>query len=89
MGWVAQIEGPRTTMTLTMDRAFFAAWRKGVGLTQQELADKLGVNLSAIKKWEGGARKLPPFMGYAMAAIEADLEPVGKDHMHEVESDEG
>lgn len=71
-----------STVTLTMDVEFFVAWRKRVGLTQQQFADKLGVNLSAVKKWEGGARKLPPYIGLVMAAIEAGLAPVGSDHMH-------
>ncbi len=75
-------------MTVTMDVEFFVAWRKRVGLTQQQLADKLGVNLSAVKKWEGGARKLPPYIGLVMAAIEAGLAPVGASHMRLVEGDE-
>ncbi len=28
--------------------------RKDLGLTQQELSDKLGINQSAIAKWEAG-----------------------------------
>lgn len=77
-----------STLTLTMDVEFFVAWRKRVGLTQQQLADKLGVNLSAVKKWEGGVRKLPPYIGLVMAAIEAGLEPVGGDYMRAFEGED-
>ena len=76
----------RDPLTLTMDVEFFTAWRHRVGLTQQQLADRMGVNLSAVKKWEGGHRKLPPYIGLVMAAIEAGLEPVGRDHMRPVEA---
>lgn len=72
-------------MTMTMDPAFFAAWRRERRLTQQQLADKIGVHLTAVKRWERGARQLPPYIGWIMAAIEAGLEPVGRDHMIPVE----
>lgn len=71
-------------MPQTMDIDFFVAWRKRVGLTQMELAQTLGVNVSAVKKWETRERKLPPYIGYVMAAIEAGIEPLGKDAMIEV-----
>lgn len=71
-------------MAATLDPAYFVEWRKAQGLTQQAIADALSVNISAIKKWEGGARKLPPYIGYVMAAIENGLEPVGQGHMIEV-----
>ena len=68
----------------TLDPEYFIAWRKRQGLTQQDIATVLDVNISAVKKWETRARKLPSYIGYVMAAIEAGLEPVGKDHMIEV-----
>ena len=71
-------------MALTMDPDFFIAWRKQQGLTQNQIAAFLNVNISAIKKWETKARKLPPYIGLLMAAIEKGLEPVGKDRMIEV-----
>lgn len=71
-------------MPMTMEPAYFVAWRKRVGLTQAELAETLGVNLSAVKKWEGGERKLPPYIGLLMAAIERRLPPVGREAMYEV-----
>ena len=68
----------------TLDPDYFISWRKRQGLTQQDIATVLDVNISAVKKWETRARKLPPYIGYVMAAIEAGLPPVGADHMLDV-----
>ncbi|MGO7674879.1 helix-turn-helix domain-containing protein [Rhizobium ruizarguesonis] len=73
-------------MPQTMDNSYFVAWRKRQGFTQQALADRLLVNLFTVKKWEGGSRKLPPYIGLLMAAIENGLEPVGQEAMIETES---
>ncbi|WP_085034904.1 helix-turn-helix domain-containing protein [Ensifer aridi] len=72
-------------MTLTLDPEYFAAWRKKKSpkLTQRALADILGVSKYTVIKWETKKRALPPYIGLAMAAIDAGLEPVGKDHMIE------
>lgn len=70
---------------LTMDPAYFVAWRKQQGLTQVQLAERLLINLTSLKRWETGARKFPPYIGYLMAAIENDLPPVGREAMIEVE----
>ena len=35
----------------------FQQARKKIGLTQSELADKLGVNQSAVANWESGIRE--------------------------------
>ncbi len=72
-------------MAKTMDPAFFVAWRKRQGLTQAQFAAKTGDHLVTVKRWETGARKLPPHIGWIMAAIEAGLEPVGHEAMIEVE----
>jgi DNA-binding transcriptional regulator YiaG len=70
-------------MALTMDPAFFTAWRKRMKLTQQELATKLIIDISTVKKWEAGRRRLPSYIGLLMAAIEANLKPVGQNAMIE------
>ncbi|NHT78916.1 hypothetical protein G8E10_24770 [Rhizobiaceae bacterium CRRU44] len=75
----------RTADMLTMDPAFFVAWRKRQGFTQVTLSERIHVNLFTVKRWEGGSRKIPPYMGLIMAAIENDLEPIGTEAMIEVE----
>ena len=34
--------------------SYLAALRKGAGMTQQEVADRLGVSNKTISKWESG-----------------------------------
>lgn len=74
----------RIAMAKTMDPAYFVAWRKRQGLTQAQFAAKSGDHLVTVKRWETGARKLPPHIGWIMAAIEHGLEPVGVEAMIEV-----
>lgn len=71
-------------MKLTMDPAYFIAWRNRVKLTQKGLATKLNIDESTVKKWEGGSRRLPPYIGFLMAAVEAGIEPLGKSAMIKV-----
>jgi transcriptional regulator with XRE-family HTH domain len=72
-------------MAKTMDPAYFVAWRKRIGLTQAQFAAKSGDHLVTVKRWETGARKLPPHIGWIMAAIEHGLQPIGKEAMIEYE----
>lgn len=55
-------------------------WRKNHGLSQDDLARALGVNLFTVKKWEGGDRKPIGFLGLALAAIAAQLSPIRIDN---------
>lgn len=64
-----------------LDRDFFVSERKRLQLTQAQLAFILFQSLDTIKKWERRERKIPPFVGYVFAAIEAGLEPNGKDRI--------
>ncbi|NTA19793.1 helix-turn-helix domain-containing protein [Agrobacterium tumefaciens] len=64
-----------------LDRDFFVSERKRLKLTQAQLAVLLSQSLDTIKKWERRERKIPPFIGYVFAAIEAGLEPNGKDRI--------
>ena len=48
-------------------------WRRERGMTQQELCTRLGVKVLAIIRWEGGKRKIPPFLHLALQAIDATL----------------
>lgn len=71
-------------MPMTMDVTYFIAWRKRLGLTQVRLTEILGINVRTIKKWESGERRLPPYIGLLMAAIEHGLDPLGAEAMIEV-----
>ena len=72
-------------MAKTMDPAFFVAWRKNAGLTQLKLSEILDANISTIKKWEAGTRRIPAYMGLLMAAIDKGLEPLGAEAMIDVD----
>lgn len=74
-------------MSKTMDPAYFVAWRKKSGLTQVRLSEILDANISTIKKWEAGTRRIPSYMGLLMAAIDKGLEPLGQEAMIDVEED--
>lgn len=69
----------------TMDPAYFIAWRKRQGMTQDKLAERMGgISVYTVRRWEAGNRKLPPYIGLIMAAIENGLEPIGIEAMIEV-----
>ncbi|WP_141098825.1 hypothetical protein [Rhizobium esperanzae] len=67
-------------MALSMDRHFFSSERERLGFTHERLAAVLDLNLYTPKKWAGGSRKIPPHVGYALAALERGLEPIGADY---------
>ncbi|MBY5819882.1 hypothetical protein HFN60_30280 [Rhizobium leguminosarum] len=64
-----------------LDREFFVCERKRLQLTQPQIAAILFQSLDTIKKWEGGSRRIPPFVVYAFAALDAGIEPRGKDRI--------
>lgn len=49
------------------------AWRQRVGLTQQQLADRIGYERTIIWRWESSDRPVPPWMELALRTIEHDL----------------
>ena len=44
--------------------------RNAMGLSQQSLADWLGVNRVTIARWEIGTRDIPPFLHLALQALD-------------------
>lgn len=62
---------------LTMTKEDLVALRERLELTQQELADRLGVDRVTIARWETGTRAIPAFLGLALETVERRL--TGKD----------
>lgn len=46
------------------------AWRDKRGLTQQQLADLLGVSRYTVQAWELGRNPLSPFLHLALKELE-------------------
>ena len=47
-------------------------WRKARGLTQQQLAELLGVTRKAISNWECKERKIPPYLSFLLESLEKE-----------------
>jgi DNA-binding XRE family transcriptional regulator len=43
--------------------------RKGLGMTQTQLAKALGVSRATIASWEGGRYAIPPYLALALKAL--------------------
>lgn len=52
-----------------MKKITLAGARVSAGLTQQEMADKLGVSRISIVKWETGQTPMKPAYFYAMCQV--------------------
>ena len=48
-------------------------WRKKHKISQQRLADILGVAQNTVARWETGARKIPPFLHLALKGLEVKI----------------
>jgi transcriptional regulator with XRE-family HTH domain len=53
-----------------MDAADFLNWRIDHKLTRTELAARLGVDVSAVNRWENGKRRIPPYLPLALKSLE-------------------
>ena len=62
-----------------MNPGEFRATRKSIGLTQTELAERMGVTVRAVLHWERGTRTIPN----AMSIL---LDYVGRDAIRETTS---
>ncbi len=47
-----------------------AKWRQKQGLTQKELAEKLGVAENTVFRWEKAMRAIPPFLHLTLECME-------------------
>ncbi len=45
------------------------SFREDLGITQQELADRLRVDRVTIARWETGARSIPPYLDLALETV--------------------
>ena len=62
-----------------MDAKGFRMWREGVGITQQQIADKLGVSRTTIQNWEGAATPIPQAVEMSCKIWEARLKQENPD----------
>jgi len=59
---------------LAMKGAKLREWRLALGLTQQELADKLEVSRNTVARWERDEMAIPGFLHLALKSIECEAE---------------
>ena len=50
-----------------MTAAQLCAARKGLGMSQKQLAEALGVSRVSVARWESGARELPAWLSQRAA----------------------
>lgn len=50
--------------------------RAALGISQQELADRLGIDRKTLSRWECGRRVPVPFLRLALIAIERGIDAV-------------
>lgn len=53
-------------------------WRRKRGLTQEDLARRLGVIRLTVARWETATRAIPSFLQLALEALENRMEKGGK-----------
>jgi len=50
------------------------AWRKRRRLSQEALAQLLGITRVTVARWEVGIRFIPPFLPLALKGLETEME---------------
>lgn len=67
--------GPKKPVKL-----YIAEWRMNRGLSQEELADRIGTTKSSISRWETGERDiLTKVLGAIAEALNCDVEDLYRD----------
>lgn len=46
--------------------------REAMGMTQDQLATALGVDVMTVSRWERGIRGIPPFLSLALKTLERE-----------------
>ena len=64
---------------LVMDKIEFKTRRERIGMSQAQLADKLGMSISTISKYETGLNEVPKHFRYIFDSIE-------REHIKEIQS---
>jgi hypothetical protein len=57
----------------------FKTWRERIGLTQQQIAERLGITRTTIQNWEGGATPIPQAVDMSCEIWEARLKQENPD----------
>ena len=55
------------------DMAWLRDWRKAHKLSQQKLAELLGVTWLTVQRWEAGHISAPPYLHYTLRGLEQEL----------------
>ena len=53
-----------------MDATEIRDWRETRGLSQRELARRLGVSIRVVQNWEYRINRAPAYLGYALAHLD-------------------
>lgn len=49
------------------------SWRERLGLSQEQLAEKLKVARNTVNRWENGKRAIPEFLDLALETVERKI----------------
>lgn len=64
---------------MTLNNAVLTKWRELMGYSEREAALQLGCSREAWSGWEKGDRKIPKYIGLALAALALGMKPYGSE----------